>query len=60
MKNKIGLYEKKLKAYLKEKGYTLHVTTTPGSNPETVAKELLEMEAAFERGEFEDVTNKIL
>lgn len=60
MNSKIGPYEKKLTAYLKEKGYTLHVTTTPGADSEAVAKELLEMEAAFERGEFEDVTNRIL
>lgn len=57
--SKIGPYEKKLKTYLKEKRYTLHVTTTPGADPETVAKELLEMQAAFERGEFKDVTNRI-
>jgi hypothetical protein len=56
--SKIGPYEKKLKAHLKEKGYTLHVTTTPGADPETVAKELLEMETAFEHGEFKDVTNE--
>jgi len=57
--SKIGPYEKKLKAHLKEKGYTLHVTTTSGADPETVAKELLEMEAAFERGEFNDGTNEV-
>ena len=59
MKTKIGPYEKKLKAYLKEKGYTLHVTTTPGADSETVAKELLEIEAAFERGECIEITNEI-
>ena len=61
MINKPGPYEIELKELLKKKECIgFHASIVPGVSTEDACKEILEMEAAFERGEFEDVTNKVL
>jgi len=59
--HKMGPYEIKLKELLEKRGCIgFHASIVPGASTEDACKEILEMEAAFERGEFEDVTNKAL